>query len=123
MENVDIGDKIKLSEVILNLIFTIYYHQPLTISQLSRILSPDEKQVLMIGSRKATLVGRPLIDGAEVVVDVEEITKDKKVIAFKMRRRKNSKRTKGFRREVTVLRVTDIVPGEKVDKEELRSIL
>lgn len=77
----------------------------------------------MIGSRKATILGRPVIDGALVVMDVEELTKDKKVISFKMRRRKNSKRTKGFRRELTVLRVTDIIPGDKIDKEELRSIL
>ena len=41
----------------------------------------------------------------QVTFNVEEITKDKKVIAFKMRRRKNSKRTKGFRRDVTILRV------------------
>ena len=42
---------------------------------------------------------------------VEEITKDKKVICFKMRRRKNSKRTKGHRRELTVMRITDIIDG------------
>ena len=77
----------------------------------------------MIGSRRATLVGRPLIEGATVIADVEELTKDKKVIAFKMRRRKNFKRTKGFRREIAVLRITDIIPGDKIDIEELKSIL
>jgi len=55
------------------------------------------------------------VDGylCQVTATVEEITKDKKVIAFKMRRRKNSKRTKGFRRDVVILRVNDIHLGEE----------
>ncbi len=44
-----------------------------------------------------------------MLATVEEITLGKKVIAFKMRRRKNSKRSKGFRREITVLRINDII--------------
>jgi len=56
--------------------------------------------------------------GARVQLEVEEVTKDKKVIIFKSRRRKNSKSKNGFRRHVTVLRVTDIVIPE-----EHRSIL
>ena len=39
---------------------------------------------------------------------VMEYTKDKKVTIFKKRHRKNFKRTTGFRRDVTILRVTDI---------------
>lgn len=46
-------------------------------------------------------------------VVVEEKTLDKKVVALKFRRRKNSKRLRGFRREVTVLRVVDIIPPAK----------
>ena len=55
----------------------------------------------------------------QVTFSVEEITKDKKVIAFKMRRRKNSKRTKGFRRDVTILRVKDITLNDSSLKDEL----
>jgi len=65
-------------------------------------------QVLLLGSRKATVVGRPTINGAAVVVEVEEIAKDKKVMTLKTRRRKNSRSLRGFRREVTVLRVVDM---------------
>jgi len=65
-------------------------------------------QVLLLGSRKATVVGRPTINGATVVVEVEEIAKDKKVMTLKTRRRKNSRSLRGFRREVTVLRVVDM---------------
>jgi large subunit ribosomal protein L21 len=46
----------------------------------------------------------------QVKVEVEELTKDKKVTTLKHRRRKNSRRTRGFRRDVAVLRVTDIIP-------------
>lgn len=72
---------------------------------------PLEK-VLLIGTKESTLIGRPYIEGAKVMVVVEEKTKDKKVIAFKMRRRKNSRRTKGFRRQLTILRVKDILDSQ-----------
>ena len=65
-------------------------------------------QVLLLGSRKSTIVGRPTINGAVVVCEVEELAKDKKVMTLKTRRRKNSKSLRGFRRELTILRVLDI---------------
>mmetsp|Transcript_16756 Transcript_16756/g.37675 ORF Transcript_16756/g.37675 Transcript_16756/m.37675 type:complete len:88 (+) Transcript_16756:944-1207(+) len=52
-----------------------------------------------------------------VVVRVEEITRDAKVIAFKRRRRKHSKRKKGFRREVTILRVLQIISPDSGSSE------
>jgi large subunit ribosomal protein L21 len=64
--------------------------------------------VLLMGSSHLTLVGMPMVSGAEVDVMVEEITRDAKVIVFKKRRRKNSKRKNGFRRDVTVLRILDV---------------
>lgn len=45
----------------------------------------------------------------QVIAEVEEFAKDKKVMIFKMRRRKNSKRLRGFRRDLTILRVRDII--------------
>lgn len=83
----------------------------------------DLSEVLLVGSRRATVIGRPLVEGAKVIAAVEEITRDKKVIAFKTRRRKHSRRLKGFRREVTILRIADIVLGDKMTKEELSSLL
>jgi large subunit ribosomal protein L21 len=68
----------------------------------------DLDKVLLVGTKKATAVGRPYVQEAKVIAAVEEITKDKKVIAFKTRRRKNSKSTRGFRRQLTILRVVDI---------------
>lgn len=48
------------------------------------------------------------------MAQVEEITKDKKVYIFKMRRRKNSKRLRGFRRSVVVARIQQIVIDDAV---------
>lgn len=66
--------------------------------------------MLLLGSPSATLIGRPSVSGAIVRVAVEEMTKDKHLIILKFRRRKNSQRKKGFRRQVTILRVVDILP-------------
>lgn len=72
-------------------------------------------KVLLIGSKKSTIIGRPYVTAARVVASVEEIAKDKKVIAFKMRRRKNSQSKTGFRRQVTVLRVNEIIVDNSIE--------
>jgi large subunit ribosomal protein L21 len=66
------------------------------------------QDVLLVSSSALTLVGMPTVQGANVDVMVEEITRDQKVVIFKRRRRKHSKRKTGFRRDVTMLRVLDI---------------
>ena len=71
-------------------------------------LNAEDGQVLLLGSQDKTLVGLPFVNGGEVDVMVEEITRDKKLIIFKKKRRKNYRRKNGFRREVTFLRVLDI---------------
>lgn len=64
--------------------------------------------VLLVANQHKTCVGLPGVAGAEVDVMVEEITRDKTLIIFKKRRRKNSRRKNGFRRQVTFLRVLDV---------------
>jgi large subunit ribosomal protein L21 len=66
------------------------------------------ENVMLLGSSHFTLVGMPYVMGAQVDIMIEEITKDAKIIVFSKRRRKNSKRTNGFRRDVTMLRILDI---------------
>jgi len=62
--------------------------------------------VLMVG----TTVGSPLVDGAGVQAEVVDQIKGDKVINFVKRRRKHSsKRTKGHRQQLTLVRVTDIL--------------
>jgi len=66
-------------------------------------------EVLLVGSKSGTSVGRPLVAGAKVHTIVEQQTRGPKVIIFRMRRRKNSRRLKGFRAAVTQLRIMSIV--------------
>ena len=70
--------------------------------------------VMMVGSSHQTAVGMPYVTGAEVDVMVEEITQDEKVVVFKKRRRKNYKRKKGHRRDLTLLRILDIRPPPEI---------
>lgn len=65
-------------------------------------------KVLMLGSQTQTIIGRPILPEAAVHAVVEEHALDAKVIIFKKKRRKNYRRTKGHRQELTKLRITDI---------------
>ena len=69
-------------------------------------------EVLMVGGAE-TAVGSPLLAGAAVEAEVVAQVKGDKVISFVRRRRKHSsKRTRGHRQRLTVLRVTGIQPSE-----------
>ncbi|KAL6618806.1 hypothetical protein ACP70R_033945 [Stipagrostis hirtigluma subsp. patula] len=72
-------------------------------------------RVLMLGSQTQTVIGRPILPDAAVHAVVEEHALDAKVIIFKKKRRKNYRRTKGHRQELTKLRITNI---EGIDKPE-----
>ncbi|XP_027916723.1 50S ribosomal protein L21, mitochondrial [Vigna unguiculata] len=70
-------------------------------------------KVLLLGSASQTIIGRPIVPDAAVHAVVEEHALDAKVIIFKKKRRKNYRRTKGHRQELTKLRITDIQGIEK----------
>ncbi len=65
--------------------------------------------VLMVGNGDAVKIGTPTVAGAKVVAEVVEQTRGPKVIAFKKRRRKNSRRKRGHRQDLTTVRITEIV--------------
>ena len=65
-------------------------------------------EVLVVGGDTPQL-GTPTISGATVAGEVLQHTRGDKVIAFKKRRRKNSRRKRGYRDELTVLRITEIL--------------
>ena len=69
--------------------------------------------VLAIGEGPDTTFGTPLVEGARVKAAVLEQTKGDKIIVFKKSRRKNYRRKRGHRQQLTVLRITDISPGGK----------
>lgn len=66
------------------------------------------KKVLMVGSQNFTAVGTPLLTEAVVEAVVEEQTRAAKVVIFKFKRRKNHRRTRGHRQDITVLRIGDV---------------
>jgi large subunit ribosomal protein L21 len=65
-------------------------------------------EVLVLGGDTPTL-GLPTVAGASVAAEVLQHKRGPKVIAFKKRRRKNSRRKRGYRDEITVLRITEIL--------------
>ena len=72
------------------------------------------EQVLAVSDSSGLTIGTPLIDGARVAATVLEQKKADKIIIFKKKRRKNYRRTKGHRQQVTVIRISDILAkGQK----------
>jgi len=69
-------------------------------------------EVLVVGGDTPVL-GVPTVAGASVAAEVLQHKRGPKVIAFKKRRRKNSRRKRGYRDELTVLRVTEILTDNK----------
>ncbi len=65
-------------------------------------------EVLVVGGDNVTL-GAPTVAGASVAAEVLEQGRGPKIIAFKKRRRKNSRRKRGHRQEFTLVRVTEIL--------------
>ncbi len=68
-------------------------------------------EVLMVGEGDNTTIGTPYVDGAMVAVEIIQQGRARKVIAFKKRRRQNSKRTIGHRQHFTEIEVTEILTG------------
>ncbi len=66
------------------------------------------KEVLALSKDGDLTVGTPLVDGAVVKGEVINEGRDKKVIIYKKRRRKDSKLKRGFRRDFTRVRITKI---------------
>ncbi len=67
----------------------------------------------MYADGKELTHGNPLISGAKVTGEVVEQRKDKKVIAFKFKRRKGYHRTVGHRRKLTRVKIKSISVGAK----------
>ena len=68
-------------------------------------------EVLMVGEGDNTTIGTPFVEGAAVAVEIIQQGRARKVIAFKKRRRQNSKRTIGHRQHFTEIEVTEILTG------------
>lgn len=72
-------------------------------------------RVLLIGTQQDTTIGRPFIPGASVVAAIEETFKDAKVHVFKKKKRKGYSKLKGYRAQMTALRILEIrAPGQQL---------
>src|ERR1700689_2056513 len=68
-------------------------------------------EVLLVGGDSPVL-GAPTVAGATVAAEVLQHKRGPKIISFKKRRRKNSRRKRGYRDEITVLRITEILTND-----------
>lgn len=66
-------------------------------------------QVLLVQDQDRLLVGKPVVEQAKVLAEVNQQARSRKVIVFKKKRRKNYRRTKGHRQSFTQLKITEIV--------------
>jgi len=66
------------------------------------------KNVLFLNDDKTTEIGNPNIQGARVEATILKNTKNKTVLVFKKRRRKNSRKKYGHRQPISLVRITKI---------------
>tara|TARA_B100001123_G_scaffold428366_1_gene545169 strand:+ start:439 stop:984 length:546 start_codon:yes stop_codon:yes gene_type:complete len=97
------------------------------------------KNVLFLNDNKTTEIGNPNIQGAKVEATILKNTKNRTILVFKKRRRKNSRKKYGHRQLISLVRITkifskdgkliseagpqkkltkEIVKGDKVRKEQ-----
>ena len=69
--------------------------------------------VLAISDGSDNTIGTPLVKGASIEAKILDQIRDKKVIVFKKRRRKNYRLTQGHRQYLTVLKIQSILKGNK----------
>jgi large subunit ribosomal protein L21 len=86
-----------------------------TITVMSLAGEPGDKvtfgEVLMFVGDGEPTVGAPFISGASVVAEIVGHERGPKVIAFKKRRRQNSKRKRGHRQDLTQVKIVELIAG------------
>lgn len=87
---VSVGDELKLDR---------FEAEKKSIVEVTEVLAINDKELK---------IGTPFVSGAKVILEVINEGKDKKVVIFKKRRRKDSKLKRGFRRQFTRVVVKEI---------------
>ena len=79
------------------------------------------KNVLFLNDDKNTEIGNPNIKGAKVEATILKNTKNRTVLVFKKRRRKNSRKKYGHRQPITLIKITKIFSkeGKIIAQEEM----
>ncbi|GLK77954.1 50S ribosomal protein L21 [Methylopila musalis] len=65
-------------------------------------------EILAIGAGEDVSIGAPFVSGASVAAEIVEHARGEKVIAFKKRRRQNSKRKRGHRQDYTIVKIVGL---------------
>lgn len=76
------------------------------------------EEILLVEDNGKTLVGTPLVDKAQVIAAIVEDFKGEKVIVFKKKRRKQYKKKRGHRQELTRVKIEEILFGDKAPAKE-----
>jgi large subunit ribosomal protein L21 len=71
-------------------------------------------QVLMVANGDQVYVGAPTVKDAVVGATVLRHTRGDKIMVFRRKRRKNFRRIRGHRQDLTLLQITDIAPDGKL---------
>ncbi len=72
------------------------------------------KNVLFLNDDKSSEIGNPNIQGAKVEATILKNTKNKTILVFKKRRRKNSRKKYGHRQQTSLVRITKIIKDGKL---------
>ena len=67
-----------------------------------------DKVIFMKDDKGQTIIGSPLISGSQIICQVIEQIKDKKIVVFKKKRRHNYRRKIGHRQDLTLIKIKEI---------------
>ena len=80
-----------------------------------------DKVIFMKDDKGQTVIGSPLISGIQIICQVIEQIRDKKIIVFKKKRRHNYRRKIGHRQDLTLLKVKEIKIAGKSTPPEINT--
>ena len=88
------------------------------------------KNILFLNDDKNTEIGNPIIKGAKVEATILKNTKNRTVLVFKKRRRKNSRKKYGHRQPISIIKITKIfskagkiIAEEKIPKKTSANVI
>lgn len=79
---------------------------PLLDAEVGSVIQCDN--VLLYSDGKDVQVGKPVLDNVKVTAEIVKHGREKKIIVFKMKRRKNYRRKNGHRQDFTLLKIREI---------------
>lgn len=71
------------------------------------------EKILMLSDKGKVSVGQPVVEGARVKAKIDGFGRDKKVVVFKMKRRKGFRVSRGHRQDYTEITIKSISQAKK----------